>query len=502
MTNVDRMELPRHLYSAAQARELDRRAIEQHRIAGGELMRRAGQAAYWLLRARYPRAARVVVVCGPGNNGGDGYVVARLAHEAGLSVRVLALGERGALKGDAEAAHHACVACGVRPEVFAAGRLDVDVIVDAIFGTGLEREVTGPWRTAVEAINASGRPVIALDIPSGLHADTGRVLGVAVCAAATISFIGLKVGLLTGAGREHCGEIYVDDLGLPEAVYQDMPPAAQRIVGAEVGRLLPRRRRDAHKGAGGHVLVIGGARGMPGAARMAGEAAYRSGAGLVTIATHPAHAAALNVGRPELIVHGVEDRQALGSLLAQADCIALGPGLGQGEWARLMLVATLESARPLVVDADALNLISRDPVHREDWVLTPHPGEAARLIGASLATDVQGDRLTAVRAVSARYGGTCVLKGSGTLVATHREAELYLCDRGNPGMASGGVGDVLTGIIAALVAQGLTPPDAARLGVWLHATAGDLVAREGERGLLASDLLGALRKVLHSLTAP
>jgi NAD(P)H-hydrate epimerase len=496
------MELPRHLYSAAQTRELDRRAIEQHLIPGGELMQRAGQAAYWLLRARYPRAARVAVVCGPGNNGGDGYVVARLSHEAGLTVRVLTVGERGALKGDAKAAHDACVACGVEPETFSAGQLDADVIVDAIFGTGLERDISDGWRTAIEAINAASQPVVALDIPSGLHADTGRVLGCAVRATVTISFIGLKVGLFTGAGREHCGDIYFDDLGVPDAIYQDMPLAAQRIVAADLRCLLPRRARDAHKGAGGRVLVIGGDRGMPGAVRMAGEAACRTGAGLVTIATHPAHAAALNIGRPELIVYGVEDKQALGILLARADCVALGPGLGQGDWGQQALAAALESTRPLVVDADALNLLARDPWHREDWVLTPHPGEAARLIGAASATDVQGDRLTAVRAVSARYGGTCVLKGSGTLVATHREAELYLCDRGNPGMASGGVGDVLTGIIAALIAQGLTPPDAARLGVWLHGTAGDAAAREGERGLLASDLLAALRTVLHTLTAP
>lgn len=496
------MELPRFLYSAAQARELDRRAVEQHRIPAGELMRRAGEAAYWLLRARYPRAARVAVVCGAGNNGGDGYVVARLAHEAGLSVRLLALGERGALRGDGKAAHDACVACGVEPEAFAVGPLDADVIIDAIFGTGLEREVTGPWRAAVEAINVSGRPVIALDVPSGLHADTGRVLGGAVRAAATISFIGVKVGLLTGAGREHCGDVYFDNLGVPEAVYRDMPVVAQRIVSADLRGLLPRRARDAHKGTGGRVLVIGGERGMPGAVRMAAEAACRTGAGLVTIATHPAHAAALNAGRPELIVHGVADKQALGALLAQSDCVAVGPGLGRGEWGQQVLAAALESARPLVVDADALNLLACDPPHREDWVLTPHPGEAARLIGAGSATELQGDRLTAVRAVSARYGGTCVLKGSGTLVATHREAELYLCDRGNPGMASGGVGDVLTGIIAALIAQGLTPPDAARLGVWLHATAGDVAAKEGERGLLASDLLAALRAVLHNLAAP
>jgi NAD(P)H-hydrate epimerase len=429
-------------------------------------------------------------------------VVARLSHEAGLTVRVLTVGERGALKGDAKAAHDACVACGVEPETFSAGQLDADVIVDAIFGTGLERDISDGWRTAIEAINAASQPVVALDIPSGLHADTGRVLGCAVRATVTISFIGLKVGLFTGAGREHCGDIYFDDLGVPDAIYQDMPLAAQRIVAADLRCLLPRRARDAHKGAGGRVLVIGGDRGMPGAVRMAGEAACRTGAGLVTIATHPAHAAALNIGRPELIVYGVEDKQALGILLARADCVALGPGLGQGDWGQQALAAALESTRPLVVDADALNLLARDPWHREDWVLTPHPGEAARLIGAASATDVQGDRLTAVRAVSARYGGTCVLKGSGTLVATHREAELYLCDRGNPGMASGGVGDVLTGIIAALIAQGLTPPDAARLGVWLHGTAGDAAAREGERGLLASDLLAALRTVLHTLTAP
>jgi NAD(P)H-hydrate epimerase len=248
--------------------------------------------------------------------------------------------------------------------------------------------------------------------------------------------------------------------------------------------------------------VIGGARGMPGAARLAGEAALRSGAGLVTIATDPAHAPMLNLGRPELIVHGVAQRRGLGPLLAKADCIAIGPGLGQDEWGREMFAAALEAVCPLVVDADGLNLLAREPAHREDWVLTPHPGEAARLIGAGTASGVQADRLTAVRAVCARYGGTCVLKGSGTLVATHREAELYLCDRGNPGMASAGMGDVLSGMVAALIAQGLAPPQAARLGVWLHASAGDVAAREGERGLLATDLLAALRARLHGLAAP
>jgi ADP-dependent NAD(P)H-hydrate dehydratase / NAD(P)H-hydrate epimerase len=242
---------------------------------------------------------------------------------------------------------------------------------------------------------------------------------------------------------------------------------------------------------------VGGQPGMPGAVRLAGEAAYRAGAGLVVLATHPAHAVSIGAARPELIAYGVNDAPTFQPLLAGAHALAVGPGLGQDRWGRGLWQVVLAADKPLVVDADALNLLAAQPSSRADWVLTPHPGEAARLLGVSVA-DIQADRFAAAHAIAQRYGGVCVLKGSGTLIS-HSEPSMWLCDCGNPGLATGGSGDVLTGVIAALLAQGLAPIEAARLGVWVHASAGDRVAASGERGILASDLLAPLRDVINNI---
>jgi NAD(P)H-hydrate epimerase len=493
------MKLPETLYTAAQVRELDRLAIEERKIPGAKLMQRAGAAVFDLLRTRWPRARRVVVACGPGNNGGDGYVMARLARAAGLTVNVLSLGAAEKMQGDAAAARKQCKSAGVSIRNFQADLLaGHDVIVDAFLGTGLERQVEGEWRTAIEAINAGRLPVLAVDVPSGLNADTGHVMGAAVRASATMSFIGLKAGLFTGAGREHAGEIFFNDLNVPPDIYARVPDLARRLTETSLHGLMPGRRRDMHKGDAGHVLVIGGDRGMPGAARLAGEAAYRAGAGLVMLATHPEHAAHIGAARPELIVHGVATPQELRPLLERADVIAVGPGLGQGEWGDALFGAALDAKLPMVVDADALNTLATDPLMHADWILTPHPGEAARMLGMS-KQEIQADRFAAVHELVASFGGVCVLKGAGTLIASLYDGVVSVCDRGNPGMASGGMGDVLTGVIAGLRAQGLISPVAARLGVWLHAAAGDDVAASGEIGMLASDLFPHLRGRLNRL---
>lgn len=490
------MRLPSPLYTAAQVRELDRRAIETHGIPGAELMRRAGAAVFEVVRARFAGARRLVAVCGPGNNGGDGYVVARLAREAGREAVVLTLGKRPAA-GDAARMREHAEAAGVVVQPFESGVLaQAGVIVDALLGTGLQREVAGEWRAAIEAIEAAGRPVVAADIPSGLNADTGAVMGAAVHASVTVCFIGLKLGLYTADGPDHAGEIVFADLGVPPAVYEGLEPAARRLAPDGLRGLLRPRPRNAHKGAFGHVLVVGGGPGMPGAARLCGEAALRTGAGLVTLATHPDHAAVINAARPELLAYGVRDAKDLAPLFERAAVIALGPGLGRDVWARTVFRAALGAGRPLVVDADGLNLLAESPSRREDWVLTPHPGEAGRLLQRATA-EVQRDRPDAAHQLAARYGGVCVLKGAGSLVATAQA--LWLCDRGNPGMASGGTGDVLTGIIAGLRAQGVSALDAARLGTWVHAAAGDDAAAEGEAGLIASDLFPRLRRRLHQL---
>ena len=496
-------ELPEALYSAVQAREIDRRVMLRRGPQAEPLMEHAGRALIELLCQRWPRARRIAVVCGPGNNGGDGYVLARLAQAAGIVPRVMCPGGPGDPKGEAARARERLIASGVSPEPLDAAELArMDVVVDALFGTGLERPVQGEWLSAIRAINGCGTPVLSVDVPSGLHSDTGRILGEAVRATATLALIGLKAGMFTGHGRDYCGDIRYDSLGVSTDDLAAVVPLARRISDENLHGLLGPRPRCAHKGDSGRVLVVGGGPGMAGAAHLAGAAAYRVGAGLVTVATHPDHAACLGQTRPELMIQGVDGTGRLRQLLDSADVIAVGPGLGQGRWARELWQGVRESARLLVVDADALNLLAAEPATRENWILTPHPGEAGRLLGCA-TTDIQNDRFAAVRAIAHRFGGVCVLKGSGTLVASGRDDLVWLCDRGNPGMASGGMGDVLTGIIAGLAAQGLTALDAARIGVWCHAVAADAQSvLDGERGLLALDLLPGVRSLVNALAQP
>ncbi len=485
--------LPEALYLADQVRAMDRYAIEQLNVPGIVLMQRAGSAAFAVLRQHWPEAKSVAVLCGGGNNGGDGYVVARCALDAGLAVKVFAVCAPERLQGDASLAWQAYRAAGGEVvEALPASLEGFEVVVDALLGTGLDRPVEGQYAQAIAKIDEFSGGVLALDLPSGLSADTGAILGQAVEADVTVTFIGLKLGLFTGEGPACAGKVWYTDLSVAEAI-----PAAGRPAAWRLGyrNLLPLRRRTAHKGQFGHVLVVGGEAGLTGAARMAAEAALRVGAGLVSVATRQAHAACLNLGRPEIMVHGVEDPKALEPLLGRATVVAIGPGLGRSDWAKALFEAVLACPLPLVVDADALNLLAEAPTKRERWVLTPHPGEAARLLG-STASQVQHDRLAALAGLIGRYRGVIVLKGAGTLVGAAGQIP-WVCGLGNPGMASGGMGDVLTGIIAGLSAQGLGLWEAARMGVALHAAAADAAAADGERGLLASDLLPMLRRLVN-----
>jgi len=483
-------EVPQRLYTAGQVRELDRVAIEECGIDGYALMQRAGLAAFRLLRFRFPRARRLAVFCGSGNNGGDGYVVARLALRAGLSVTLVAVSD--VKSRTAARAREDFSAAGGVPSMFDAGGLEpVDVIADALLGTGLERAPSGDYGRAIEQINRAGCPVLALDIPSGVHADTGAVLEPCVRADATATFIGRKFGCFTADGGAAAGAVYFDDLDVPDEAYARVPAAATIIDPAPCARRLAARPATAHKGDAGRVLIVGGNHGMPGAPCMAARAAHRSGAGLVYLATR---------SRPgELVATTLESMATeartaadVEPVLSRVDVVAVGPGLGRDDWAR-ELWRTLSRARvPMVVDADALFLLAEQPVRRDDWVLTPHPGEAARLLDATTA-EVQRDRPAAVRELQRRYGGVIVLKGPGTLVLGRG---LSVCDLGNPGMASGGMGDVLTGIVAALRGQHLDAEQAACYGVWCHARAGDLAARRGLLGLTAGDLTGVLQMVV------
>ncbi len=321
-------------------------------------------------------------------------------------------------------------------------------------------------------------------------------MGCAIQADATLTYIGLKQGMFTGVGPDCCGRIYFDALELPARIYARQLLAAQRIEWRKLSQRVQPRRRSSHKGDSGQVLIVGGNRGYSGAALLAAEAAARSGAGLVTLATHPVHAACLNLVRPELMCHGVEQSDQLLALMDRAKVIALGPGLGRDDWARSLYQAVLDSSLPLVVDADALNLLSEAPARRENWVLTPHPGEAARLLHTDTRM-IQDDRFEALQRLQARFGGVVVLKGAGSLIGGGSSHPPAVCSGGNPGMASGGSGDLLTGIIAALIAQGYELLEAAQLGVALHAAAGDRAARQGEIGMLAGDSLVELRGLLN-----
>jgi hydroxyethylthiazole kinase-like uncharacterized protein yjeF len=478
------------IYTSEQVRELDRRAIGLCGIPGYELMSRAGLATLDAIRSSWPDARSLAVLCGPGNNGGDGYVIARAAAAQGLRAAAVTLTDPQRLTGDAQLAHDAFVAGGGRTTPWSLDVLHGDVLVDALFGIGLNRALDGEIAEAIEAVNAAGRPVVAVDVPSGLHADTGAVLGTAVRANLTVSFIGRKIGSYVGSGLEHCGELRLHELGVPDEAYWTSTPVAHLLDTSDVRTALPPRPRAAHKGDHGHVLVIGGAPGMGGAARLAGEAALRAGAGLVTVACHPQSVAAL-ASRPELMTLAAGSSAELTSVLARATVIALGPGLAQSEWSTSMFEAALAAGKPLVVDADALNLLAARPMRRDDWVLTPHPGEAARLLGRTTA-DVQGGRLAAAAELQRLYHGHVVLKGAGSIVHSPDQPPL-ICDRGNPGMAAAGMGDVLTGTIAGIAAQCGQLSPAARAGVLVHAQAGDLAARRGERGLTASDLIAELR---------
>ncbi|HVY67124.1 MAG TPA: NAD(P)H-hydrate dehydratase [Gammaproteobacteria bacterium] len=488
-------ELPRNVYSVADVRRLDRLASERGGIPGYELMCRAGAAALAVLRRRWPGAKSLAIVCGAGNNAGDGLVVARLAKAAGFSVRVLAVVPADRWQGDAGRAAADCAAAGIAAEPFRAEALaGADVIVDGLLGIGVDRPVTGAFLAAIEAINASGRPVLALDIPSGLDGDTGRPHGAAVRATATVTFVGLKPGLFLGVAVDDVGGLELASLDVPSALAADLEPQLIRLTMADLLRLLPRRPRSAHKGSSGRLLLVGGGPGMAGAIRLAAEAALRVGAGLVYVATHPDNVAAVLAGRPEIICRGVTAVSGLDDWLDTVDAAVLGPGLGQTPWARVLHERLLAASLPLVVDADALNLLAAAPGRRDRWVLTPHPGEAARLLGSSTGA-IQHDRIGAVRELASRYGAVAVLKGANTLVATPDARDPpRVCDRGNPGMASAGMGDVLSGVIGSLLVQTGDLTASARAGVLLHALAGDAAARDGERGTLASDLFPHLRR--------
>lgn len=501
------------LYTADQVRKIDRHAIEGCGIPGTMLMQRAASAAFACLRRRWPDARSLLLLCGTGNNGGDAWLLGATALYEGFDVHAVCFGEP---RGDAVGARKRFRSAGGNEMQFD-GDSDlpsVDVIVDGLFGTGLDRDVDQSAAALIEQINASNQPVLALDIPSGLCADRGVPRGMALRATATMSFVAWKRGLFTGDALDYCGELELDTLDIPPAARRGIALDA-RLLDANIGCLLPMRRHNSNKGLYGHVLALGSDHGFGGAIRMTAEAALRCGAGKVSVATRTSNVAAINAACPELMAHGVDGPQELKSLLEGVDVIALGPGLGQAAWGHALWDVALHSNLPCVVDADALNLLSRESVRLAagevilrsslskpkcgSHVLTPHPGEAARLLGTT-TEKIQNDRYAAVRDLAARYNSVVVLKGAGSLIADP-DGHVAVCPWGNPGMASGGMGDVLTGVIAALMGQGLSAWDAARLGVAVHARAGDIAAGDKPRGMVATDLFAPLRQLVNTFSA-
>lgn len=486
------------LYHSSQIRDCERIAMTDTFVSESELMARAGCAAFNKLRLDFPSAHKIAVFCGSGNNAGDGYVLARLAHEAGLNVVLHQYKAAEHLPPAAKAAAMGALAAGIvcHPGDDAID-LDTDLIVDALLGTGLKGQIQEPILGAIHLINSSDLPVFSIDLPSGLHADTGKIFGTCVRATSTLTFIGYKAGMLTLEGPEYCGELSLDDLSLSTCL-STITPIASVLGQGLTSTLLSKRKRNCHKSDFGHVLIVGGDYGMAGAVRLAAQAALRVGAGMVSIATRPEHACFATVEIPEVMAYGIKQTSDLLPLIQRATHCVIGPGLGTDEWGQALFHQVIASQLPMIIDASALRLLAKHPQQDDNWVLTPHPGEAASLLSCSIQA-VQNDRFHAVSHLQASFGGQIVLKGSGSLVCTD-ESSLFACAAGNPGMATAGMGDVLSGVIAGLAAQGLSLADATKLGVWLHSQAADIVAQQfGERGMMAHDLMNYLRKLVNDL---
>ncbi len=519
------------LLSAAQSRELDRLSQEKYGVASYALMTRAGEAVAAAALSRWPQARRdgVLVIAGKGNNGGDGMVAARALLAEHVAVRAVLLVHAADLKGDAARAHSEFVSAGgsVVEALDAAGLeaamgARAGVVVDAVFGTGLNAEVRGLPRLAIEAINRAadaGARVVAVDIASGVNSDTGAVMGAAVRAALTVSFGFAKFGHVSYPGAGFCGELEVAEIGFAPAAIGEIAPRGMLLETAEMRALLAPRAADSHKGDYGHVMVVAGSRGKSGAAILAARGALRMGAGLVTAAIPESIAGIVAAGQAEMMTEPVADRDGhfdgqhapgvLARLVEGKDALVVGPGIGQSDDTRALLEWLIAEGvgpnRPMLIDADGLNVVAQAGAAalrraRGPLVLTPHPGEAARLLGTNIAA-VNADRISAVRRLAELTGAGVLLKGARTVIAG-AGGETYVNGSGNPGMATPGMGDALSGIIGALLGQGMAPLDALAFGAFVHGWAADrLAARIGPVGYLAGDLADELPAALAALGA-
>jgi ADP-dependent NAD(P)H-hydrate dehydratase / NAD(P)H-hydrate epimerase len=510
-----------YIVTAAQMQEMDRRTIQEFGIPGRVLMECAGRGATRVfLDHLYSRGpGRVGILAGRGNNGGDGFVMARYLAQRDIPVKVFLLAEAAAVQGDAAANLQLLAASGVPvidipdEQAFTACLKDFQhqqYWIDALLGTGLKAEVRGFFRRVIEFINAGNRPVLAVDIPSGLNADTGQPCGTCIRAVATATFGFAKIGHVVYPGAEFCGPVEVIDIGIPPAMVHPAGVRQQLIMGDSIQTILGLRSPDTHKGRTGHVLVIAGSRGKTGAAAMSAASALRSGAGLVTLGVPES----LNPVLESLLVEAMTlplPDQGTGLLLEEAfdaivqaadakQALALGPGLGTASHTRNLCARIIrEIDLPMVIDADGLNNLAGHmsglKARKNTTVLTPHPGEMARLTGLS-TIEIQQDRLAAARRLAGETRSHVVLKGARTVVA-EPDGRAWINPTGNPGMAAGGMGDVLTGLIAGLLGQGCPASEACRAGVYLHGLAADILAQKISRGYSATDVINAVPQAIQ-----
>lgn len=506
-----------------QMREIDTKAIEEIGIPGVVLMENAGKAVADAARKLLEETAgrRVCVFAGKGNNGGDGFVAARHLVNSQVRVKTFLLGKTAEIQGDARVNLDILTRMGVDveelgPEDLHRARVAVsvsDVVIDAIFGTGFKGEVGGYVAQVIDAINESGRPVVSVDVPSGLDASTGKVGGACVRARYTVTFGLPKAGLLLYPGAAYAGELVVADIGFPRAFLLDDRLKLNLAIAEELKHWLPARIADSHKGTFGRVLVVAGSQGMAGAAALASLAALKSGAGVVTLGVPKSLQDIMHVKLTEVMTRALPETESgsvslqaqalLDGALRSVEALAIGPGLSMhSETAQLVRNVVMTASVPTVIDADGLNAIAQDPgtlkTSKAPIVLTPHPGEMAKLTGLAVQ-EVKRDRLTVALKAAAQWGKVVVLKGARTIVADP-SGKAYINPTGNPGMATAGSGDVLTGVVAGLLAQGLGPLEAAVLGVYVHGLAGDIaVTRCGQMGLVAGDILDNVPEALVRL---
>ena len=495
--------LPQCAYQATQVLAEEEYVATTQGITLSQLMDRAGQAFFSHMQEELPDAKHLFIVAGKGNNGGDGFVVARLAHEQGIQVTVYFSGEVEQLKGDAKAAFDKLASTHVtilyqselelNHDFFLENRCDL--IVDALFGIGFKGSLSDEYIQLISLLNDAEAPIMSIDVPSGLNASTGVASPIAIKAWQTVTFIVLKQGLLTGQAAKHVGQLKLASLTLNDT-FNELIDGKVFVQGKETIPSLPARNEVSHKGDIGLMLAIGGQKGMPGAIRLASEAALRTGASLVAVSCHRENHGLVLTGRPELMLAPDNAQQLVDSLFFEkAKVIVLGPGLGQSQWSEEMFKHVVNTPKPMVLDADGLNILSRFPLKKDNWILTPHPGEAAKLLSITVA-EVEQDRFAASKAIVEKYGGICVLKGAGSLITDGKET--WINTSGNSGMASGGMGDVLSGIIAASLMQLHHPFLAARLSVFLHGKAADVIAQErGKIGMLASDLFPEVQRLMN-----